>query len=111
MLTSSWKGYISFNLIPVLTLYNRYQNGSEISSQTGEVPYERKLVRFVPKEQTTSVEYTGTTIIAIETSKNLSSGKPVTTEIVLQKSIARQNIFLTFNGHTTIKDGTALLFE
>jgi len=97
--------------IRVLTLYNRYQNGLEISSQTGEIPFERKPVRFVSEDQTTSVEYTGTTIIATETFKSLSSGKPVTTKIVLQKSTARQNIFLTSNGHTTIKDGTAILFE
>jgi len=97
--------------VRVLTLYNRYQNGLEISSQTGEVPFERKPVRFVSEDQTTSVEYTGATIIAIETFKNLSSGRPVTTKIVLQKSTARHNIFLTSNGHTTIKDGTALLFE
>jgi len=97
--------------VRVLTLYNRYQNGIEISSQTGEVPFERKPVRFVSEDQTTSVEYTGTTIIAIETFKNLSCGRPVSTKIVLQKSTARHNIFLTANGHTTIKDGTALLFE
>jgi hypothetical protein len=97
--------------VRVLTLYNRYQNGIEISSQTGEVPFERKPVRFVSEDQTTSVEYTGATIIAIETFKSLSSGRPVTTKIVLQKSTARHNIFLTSNGHTTIKDGTALLFE
>jgi hypothetical protein len=97
--------------VRVLTLYSRYQNGIEISSQTGEVPFERKPVRYVSEDQTTSVEYTGTTIIAIETFKNLSSGRPVTTKIVLQKSTARHNIFLTSNGHTTIKDGTALLFE
>jgi hypothetical protein len=97
--------------IRVLTLYNRYQNGIEISSQTGEVPFERKPVRFVSEDQTTSVEYTGTTIIAIETFKNLSSGKPAITKIVLEKSTARHNIFLTSNGQTTIKDGTALLFE
>lgn len=97
--------------IRVLTLYNRYQNGLEISSQTGEVPFERKPVRFVSEDRTTSVEYDGTTIIAIETFKNLSTGRPVTTKIVLQKSTARHNIFLTSNGHTTIKDGTALLFE
>lgn len=97
--------------VRVLTLYNRYQNGLEISSQTGEVPFERKPVKFVSEDQTTSVEYNGTTIIAIETFKNLSSGRPATTKIVLQKSTARHNIFLTSNGHTTIKDGTALLFE
>jgi hypothetical protein len=97
--------------VRVLTLYNRYQNGVEISSQTGEVPFERNPVKFVSEDQTTSVEYNGTTIIAIETFKNLSSGRPVTTKIVLQKSTARHNIFLTSNGHTTIKDGSALLFE
>ena len=97
--------------IRVLTLYNRYQNGIEISSQTGEVPFGRKPVRFVSEDQTTSVEYNGTTIVAIETFKNLSSGRPVTTKIVLQKSTAHHNIFLTSNGHTTSKDGTALLFE
>ena len=97
--------------IRVLTLYNRYQNGMEISSQTGEVPFGRKPVRFVSEDQTTSVEYSGTTIVAIETFKSLSSGRPVTTKIILQKSTARHNIILTSNGHTTIKDGTALLFE
>jgi len=97
--------------VRVLTLYNRYQAGKEISSQTGEVPYERKPVRFVSEDQTTSVEYTGTTIVAIETFKNSASGRPVTTKIVLQKSTARNNVFLTANGHTTVKEGTALLFE
>jgi hypothetical protein len=97
--------------VRVLTLYNRYQAGIEISSQTGEVPYDIKPVRFVSDDQTTSVEYTGTTIIAIETFKNSSSKRPVTTKIVLQKSTARHNVFLTSNGHTTVKEGTALLFE
>jgi len=97
--------------LQVLTLYNRYQNGVEISSQSGEVPFETKPLKFVSEDQSTSVEYDGATIVATETFNNQSNGKPVTTKIVLQKSTARHNIFVTYNGHTTAKDGTALHFE